>query len=372
MATRIYKTPFAATGDKEALATADQPDGKVSLPAGWTPDYELPNDHANYRPVGRTEMNGVLNEVTAALGGLQLMGFAEWQPIDGGWPLGARVIRQGLAFVSVIDANTVDPTVFDGGWAPAPNYGIGTVNLSGVNVRLGAEIFAKPIIGLAGALTADVQVWFPATLQQWLVVNLTTGDFTVTCKTSAGTGVAVAQGGVARIYGDGTNLLLRAEQVGPATQGSHAAQLSQVDAAIRNAGFATEAWVGAHYQAKLGFTPVEQGGGVGMYPNKVHIGWGGTSIRAQVDTLDLGDIWTDRIGAARVAASITSFGAGAVGTYGFMRNTSGVNIPPGGTVAGAHLRFSDSDEAQSDVGTGTWRAMGYGSNNNVTVYLRIA
>lgn len=48
---RIYKTPFAATGDKEALATADQPDGKVSLQEGWTPDYELPTTTRTIAPL---------------------------------------------------------------------------------------------------------------------------------------------------------------------------------------------------------------------------------------------------------------------------------------------------------------------------------
>lgn len=116
MATRIYKTPFAATGDKEALATADQPDGKVSLQAGWTPDYELPNDNANYRPVGRGEMNGVLNEVTEGLGEIQLNGFAKWQPIDGGWPLGSYVLHNAVVYRSTTDNNTSDPDAGGAGW----------------------------------------------------------------------------------------------------------------------------------------------------------------------------------------------------------------------------------------------------------------
>lgn len=116
MATRIYKTPFAATGDKEGLATDDQPDGKVSLQAGWTPDYELPNDNANYRPVGRAEMNGVLNELTAALGEVQLMGFAKWQSIDGGWPLGAEVTHNGQTYRSTGDANTTEPGAVGALW----------------------------------------------------------------------------------------------------------------------------------------------------------------------------------------------------------------------------------------------------------------
>ncbi len=116
MATRIYKTPFAATGDKEALATADQPDGKVSLQAGWTPDYELPNDNPNYRPVGRAEMNGILSEVTEGLGEMQLRGFAIWQAIDGGWPAGAQVMVGEVVYVSDIDNNLTTPGAVGANW----------------------------------------------------------------------------------------------------------------------------------------------------------------------------------------------------------------------------------------------------------------
>ncbi|KAA5921371.1 hypothetical protein F1536_23315 [Achromobacter xylosoxidans] len=118
MATRIYKTPFAATGDKEVLATADQPDGKVSLQTGWTPDYELPNDNANYRPVGRAEMNGILSEITEGLGEIQLRGFAIWQSIDGGWPVGAIVTHENTVYRSSIDGNTNMPGASGSGWRP--------------------------------------------------------------------------------------------------------------------------------------------------------------------------------------------------------------------------------------------------------------
>ena len=119
MATRIYKTPFAATGDKEALAAEDQPDGKVSLQAGWTPDYELPDDNANYRPVGRAEMNGIIGEITEGLGEMQLNGFAKWQTVDGGWPMGAYVNHGGGIFRSTASNNTSTPAPGDGSWAVA-------------------------------------------------------------------------------------------------------------------------------------------------------------------------------------------------------------------------------------------------------------
>lgn len=207
MATRIYKTPFAATGDKEVLATADQPDGKVSLQAGWTPDYELANDSPNYRPVGRAEMNGILNEITGALGELQMSGFAPWQAVSGGWPKDAYVVHEGVAYRSLIDSNEDTPGTSEASWVPAFNYGIGVVSgLTNANVTLNAGQYSKPIITLSGALTGNVQIIFPKTLQRWLVVNNTTGAFTVTCKTAAGTGVAVPQGSSMLVWGDGTNL----------------------------------------------------------------------------------------------------------------------------------------------------------------------
>lgn len=120
--TRIYKTPFAATGDKEPLATADQPDGKVSLQAGWTPDYELPNDNANYRPVGRAEMNGILNELTDAIGEMQQNGFAVWAPLDGGWPINAIVLTAGTAYRSLTSNNTETPSVTATNWRILFNF----------------------------------------------------------------------------------------------------------------------------------------------------------------------------------------------------------------------------------------------------------
>ena len=41
-------------------------------------------------------------------------------------------------------------------------------------------------------------------------------------------------------------------------------------------------------QANLGFTPVQQNGGLYQSTNKVYIGWDGTGLRAQVDSTDLG------------------------------------------------------------------------------------
>lgn len=106
---KIYKQPFAHDGDTIAIPDASQPDGKMSSADGWTPDYQLPKTDPNYKPVGRQEMNGVFKEVTEALGQLQQFGFADWQSIAGGWPIGANVRHAGGYWQSLDNANTEEP-----------------------------------------------------------------------------------------------------------------------------------------------------------------------------------------------------------------------------------------------------------------------
>jgi len=64
------------------------------------------------------------------------------------------------------------------------------------------------VLVLSGILTGNRNLILPADAgQEWLIVNGTTGAFTLTAKTAAGTGVTITQGYRARIFTDGTNLL---------------------------------------------------------------------------------------------------------------------------------------------------------------------
>lgn len=45
-------------------------------------------------------------------------------------------------------------------------------------------------------------------------------------------------------------------------------------------------------QNNLGFAPIQQGGGKDQKDNKIYIGWTGQSLKAQVDTTDMGEIVT--------------------------------------------------------------------------------
>lgn len=72
--------------------------------------------------------------------------------------------------------------------------------LSGTNLNRIAYQFS-------GVLTANMEIIVPNTIQQYWVRNSTTGSYTLTVKTSGGTGVVVVQNGAAIMYCDGTNVV---------------------------------------------------------------------------------------------------------------------------------------------------------------------
>ena len=84
--------------------------------------------------------------------------------------------------------------------------GIADVTMTSADLTLTALQYCKPIIVLSGALTANLNLIFPAIAGEWTVVNNCTGSYTVTCKTAAGTGAVVTPGRTRIIWGDGTNI----------------------------------------------------------------------------------------------------------------------------------------------------------------------
>lgn len=57
-----------------------------------------------------------------------------------------------------------------------------------------------------GVLTGNIAVIVPNTVQLYVCNNLTTGPYTITVRTSAGTGIIVPQGNSSILYCDGTNV----------------------------------------------------------------------------------------------------------------------------------------------------------------------
>lgn len=105
-------------------------------------------------------------------------------------------------------------------YIPVAQYYLSKSVAGGTDVTLTSAEAGAWVITLTGVLTANINVIFPTTLKQWLVVNNTTGSFTVTCKTASGTGATVTQGSTQSFYGDGTNLVAGFNSSAPSLQGA--------------------------------------------------------------------------------------------------------------------------------------------------------
>jgi len=110
----------------------------------------------------------------------------------------ARILTDGVNFYTIgygqSSTFSFDYVSIDLTGQPSP------FTLSGTNLNRIAYQFS-------GVLTANMQIIVPNTLQQYWVRNTTTGAYTLTVKTAAGTGVSVVQNGAAIMYCDGTNVV---------------------------------------------------------------------------------------------------------------------------------------------------------------------
>lgn len=120
-----------------------------------------------------------------------------------------------------------------------------------------------------------------------------------------------------------------------------------------------------YLQRAIGFSPVQQGGGGGMFDSKVYIGWGGTRLMLQVDATPLGNFVTNgTLGGDVANISIN------VGSYVFARNMSATLIPYGSLIDGSQLAPANH-AAYSGLLSGTFRCMGYGAAGGHTVWQKI-
>ena len=209
--------PFANNGTKNAIPIASQigvTPGAASLADGFPPLTFTPLAAGGVPPAG-ADFNGILNLITAVQqwqsAGGSFKYDAEFSTSIGGYPKGSILIgtSNDVNWISLADNNATDP---DSGtaanWGALDAFGIAAVTgLSNANVTLTPAQHSKRIITLAGVLTANVQIIFPTSPQQWTVANNTTGAFTVTCKTAAGTGLEITQGSNRDFYCDGINLV---------------------------------------------------------------------------------------------------------------------------------------------------------------------
>lgn len=75
-----------------------------------------------------------------------------------------------------------------------------------------------PIIRLTGTLTSNATIEVKTQEKNWIFINATTGAYTVTVKTSAGTGKTLPRGRAVKLYCDGTNVEYARDRGIPAAQ----------------------------------------------------------------------------------------------------------------------------------------------------------
>jgi hypothetical protein len=121
------------------------------------------------------------------------------------------------------------------------------------------------------------------------------------------------------------------------------------------------AWA-ATRQANLGFTPVQQSGGAYQQSNKIYIGWDGSQLRAQVDSLDLGPIHTNLTSTVLIDLRMT-YAGDLGGSWSIVPNygdpygggvVTGHCGTPSGTVQGLRYRY-----LQKRDGLGNWYTVAY-------------
>jgi len=229
--------PFADSGSKNAISETSLigvTPGAASLPDGFPPLTRTPLAAGGVPPSG-LDMNGILYLLSA---------IARWKhagggdPYDstfanntnvGGYPKGARVLRSdGLGYwLNTADDNVTDPEssgAAAAGWVPDMTSGATSITMTSSNVTLAPLQYGKPIILITGTLSANVNLIFPAIAgARWTVVNGCTGDYTITCKTAAGTGVIVKVD--RQIICDGVNIRSGNSFVAPSAGGNYFMQI---------------------------------------------------------------------------------------------------------------------------------------------------
>lgn len=212
-------TPFADAGLRTAIpASSNNVTGRAGYDQGFPPINMTAKVAGGIPPFG-TDMNGILYAATQAIQFMESgMGFVYNAPFStaiAGYNAGARVLRtDGRGYwLNTTNGNTTDPESAGGaaaGWVPDYTNGIAAVTMTNANVTLTPLQYGRPIIVITGTLVANVSLIFPAIANKWVVLNGTTGAFSITCRTAAGSGVVVTQGASASIYGDATNILFAA------------------------------------------------------------------------------------------------------------------------------------------------------------------
>jgi len=214
----LILTPFGKDAQSGTIDTIPEVRGPSDPPqkATWTYGFPLatmtPLPAGGIPPRGQ-DFNGVLNAISQHVvytgAGGQYVWSSAYVAKNGGYPLGALVSRSdrmGL-WRNTTTGNTTNPESGGAEWEPE-DAGTTTVVMSTANVTLTPLQAARSIIIITGTLTGNRQIILPSYRKNWLIVNRAAGAFSVTCKTSSGSGAEIPTGVTQGIYGDGSSIFL--------------------------------------------------------------------------------------------------------------------------------------------------------------------
>lgn len=243
--TKIFRVPFAVTGDKISPPDAVQADGSVSYSQGYGFDYQRETDGSDplAKVFPREQHNGILNDITTAIGEIQSNGMAIWQVSGQPYPINAQVRFNDRNWKSTVANNSATPGS-DSTWIDVSSQPVATEVTAGI-VRIATQAMTDAGVDDSAAVT-------PLKLKQ----SIKTASESVP--------------GVIRVA--------TAEEASAGVSGSGAITPKTLKSAVIPA---------------IGFTPVQQGGGVGQAQNnKLYLGFSPSAQRPSitVDATNYGGI----------------------------------------------------------------------------------
>lgn len=214
---RITKA-FGVNGLKNTIpvdsSTSTDNNGVATFDKGFPAVTMQPLSAGGIPPSGK-DMNGVLYSTTIQQqwqnAGMTYPFSQDFSDAVSGYPKGAIVpssvyTGQWLNLNEANGTSPESPTGANTGWVPINNYGVTQITMTTGSIVMSSLQAAKDRIIISGALTANVNLIFPAWIKSWVVHNNCTGNFTITCRTASGTGVVVIPGLVSRLFCDGVNI----------------------------------------------------------------------------------------------------------------------------------------------------------------------
>lgn len=194
----------SAPGDKTFPMPDAPPGGNAASIQGGFPAITMDPELSGGKPPLGQDMNGFLYFLSSHLFALQAgQGYefssavASASAMGGGYAVGAILeMADGTGqWLNTVDSNTSNPDTGGAGWVPLTAYGIAAVTSTGGTVTLSAAQAKYPIIIVTGALVSNLQVKLPNRLGRWLIINSTTGAFTLTAVSTGPSGVTIPSGG---------------------------------------------------------------------------------------------------------------------------------------------------------------------------------